>query len=494
MKNFKNILMLMFLSLATIAIALTQSATAAISLTPSGETREVGGVGGDLITPVTCPIGTIAIGMEGKEISNPTAQYDGFGFLSDYLTRCGTMSINYSTGEILTQYTTSTNNTSVYMKEPRGLPKIIDCPIGYTVSGYTGYQRRNAQFNNIYLVDALQPRCGKLSYDINTKKVIIGLSETILATATQYIPSAAGAGAELIPNADCPKPSIITGITGRIGELFDRFAMQCSTINQASIEISISGANYADYKVVAMDKAGIKTELSHKSPQVLAPSEYTLVLENKITGKTQSNFICTPSVLLNAAPYTINIVNNSTVMCTIDTDVIPLNILTVESTTPSSIDYQSVNSVRPIITGNSKYDTAIMVTDQDNTTICVTVSDSQGKWKCIPTNDLIINKKYDLIASEGESRNSNLAKVIVVEKSPIVITPIENPIGKPTLIEPIKEEIVKPEIMTPQPQILEKKSQPETYLTRTGGRSGIITASFAIVVTALYTLKKLKSE
>ena len=64
------------------------------NITPSGFTTSVGGPGGTETGLQSCPAGTVAIGMEGKDVTQVNAIREGYGYLSDYATRCGTYTID----------------------------------------------------------------------------------------------------------------------------------------------------------------------------------------------------------------------------------------------------------------------------------------------------------------------------------------------------------------------------------------------------------------
>jgi hypothetical protein len=401
--------------------ALHTQSLSAISLTPSGNTKSVGGDGGSPVGPFPCPAGTIAIGMNGNEINQTTS--DNNGFLAAYTTRCGTFDIDSKTFAVTTTFTVNSAVASVGTGDTRGTAVTIDCPSGSVVSGFNGYERPHATFtfngSPTILVDALRPRCSQLIYD--GKSLTIGPSTDVAGLA--LIPSPAGATATPIGNADCPSGSMLSGFMGRTGQLFDKFQLDCAIINQAGLTITIDNPTPNDYEIQVKDDLGNITKFTNLLPGLLVPGTYTITLVNTVTAKTYSNFTCTPTTPTSTSPYTINLANNTNNNCTITPEVIvatPLNILQIDNKTVNATTPVELTTTKPVISGNAKPNADIVVKDQSGTTICTTKSDSAGLWNCTPTTNLLYDKTYDLTATENLTKVSSIAKIII--KKPVVVT------------------------------------------------------------------------
>jgi hypothetical protein len=324
----KILLILMVLSTLILGSIILINSKANFTISPSGFTPTVGGPGGSETGLQSCPLGTIAIGMEGKAVTQTDAVREGFGYLSDYATRCGTYTIDPITKEISTNYDSTTASVSGFIVASRTpIPKALDCPNGSVLGGYTGFQKFNASHNTT-LVIALKPRCSALTIDLATNLIVIAEKTDY---GPDYVVDAPPAGSDPIAKADCDSNSVVTGFEGRVGELFDLFKLACGTINQASLIVSIAGLNYTDYKVIATDGVtSEKYDLTHKNAAIIPPSDnYTLILENTKTGETYQNFVCDKALVQVLAPYTIKVDNNQSIFCTIE----PINSVT-NPTTP----------------------------------------------------------------------------------------------------------------------------------------------------------------
>jgi hypothetical protein len=371
--NFKNnislssyhkiLLILMIVSTLILGSIILLKSKASFTITPSGFTPSVGGNGGSETGLQSCPIGTVAIGMEGKDVTQADAIREGFGYISDYATRCGTYSIDPSAKIVTTSYDSTTPAVSGFIVASRTpLPKYVDCPNGSVLGGYTGFQKFNASHNTI-LVNALKPRCSSLSIDPVTNLLVVGPKTD---SALDYVVTAPAAGSDPIAKADCDADSVVTGFEGRVGELFDLFKLACGNINQASLSVSIIELNYSQYQIIATDSTGDKTIFSHKEPTILTPETYTLQLENKLTGEIKGIFECKTEIVLNPSsnqtPYQIKLTNNSTNYCTVNPvvelpkDNKPLPVIDQLPTPDKNI---------PVII--SKTDTAIVPTTQAKT-------------------------------------------------------------------------------------------------------------------------------
>jgi hypothetical protein len=411
--------------------ALHTQSLSAVSLTPSGQTKFVGGGGGEPIGPFPCPAGTIAIGMNGNEVNQATS--DNNGFLASYTTRCGTFDIDSKTFAVTTTYTVNSAVANVGTTDTRGTSVTIDCPSGSVVSGFNGFQRAHATFtfegSPTILVDAIRPRCSQLIYDGKT----LSVSPATDVTGLAVIPSAPGATAEPIGNADCPTGSMLSGFMGRTGQLFDRFQLDCAVINQAGLTVTIDSPNPNDYEIQAKDDLGNIAKFTNLLPGLLVPGTYTLTLVNTVTAKTYSDFTCTPTIPTTTSPYTINLANNTSNNCTITPEVIvatPLNILQIDSKSVNATTAVELSTTKPAINGNSKPNSDIVVKDQSGDTICTTKSDSAGLWDCTPTIDLAFDKIYDLTATENLTKVSSIAKVTikkpVTTSTPLTIAKVES--------------------------------------------------------------------
>jgi hypothetical protein len=315
-KYHKILLILMILSSLIFGSIILLNAKANITFTPSGYTPSVGGPGGTETGLQDCPIGTIAIGMEGKDVTEVAAIREGFGYLSDYATRCGTITIEYSSNTVTTTYDSTTANVAGFILASRTpLPKQVDCPNGSVLGGYSGFQKFNASHNTI-LVNSLKPRCSTLTIDPVTKLLIVGPKTD---TGLDYVVNVPAAGSEPIAKADCEGNSVVTGFEGRVGELFDLFKLACGQINITTLTVSIAGTDYADYKINVIDSSGaLIQEGLHKVTTILEPGKYTLSLENTKTGAITNRFVCTDTKVLSTSPYYVELPNNTSNFCIVD--------------------------------------------------------------------------------------------------------------------------------------------------------------------------------
>jgi hypothetical protein len=316
-KYHKILLILMILSSLIFGSIILLNAKANITFTPSGFTPSVGGPGGTETGLQDCAVGTIAIGMEGKDVTEVGAIREGFGYLSDYATRCGTINIDYSSNTVTTNYDSTTANVAGLILASRTpLPKQVDCPNGSVLGGYSGYQKFNASHNTI-LVNSLKPRCSTLTIDPITKALIIGPKTD---AGLDYVVNVPALGSQPIAKADCDGNTVVTGFEGRVGELFDLFKLACGTINITTLTVSIAGVDYADYKINITDSSGaLISEALHKVTTILEPGKYNLSLENTKTGAITNRFVCTDTKVLVISPYYVELPNNTSNFCTVDT-------------------------------------------------------------------------------------------------------------------------------------------------------------------------------
>ena len=316
--NTYNQLLIVFMviSVAFFSTAVLLNSKANFTFTPTGFTNSVGGTGGTETGLQDCPIGTIAIGMEGRVVTDVNAVREGYNYLSDYATRCGTITIDYSDNSVETIYnstTASVSGTIVASRSP--LPKIVDCPSTSALGGFSGFQKLNASQNTI-LVNSLKLRCSVLTTDPVTKLIVAGPKTD---GSTEYIVNEPEVGATPIANADCPDNSVVTGFQGRVGELFDLFKLACGTIDQASLTVSVIGPDYANYVVDIVDANSPNFfDTTHKETILLAPSKYYLVLKNTVTNEIFENFICDKILKEDLKKYEIMLAKNTSNFCTID--------------------------------------------------------------------------------------------------------------------------------------------------------------------------------
>jgi hypothetical protein len=371
--NFKNnkslssyhkiLLILMIVSTLILGSIILLKSKASFTITPSGFTPSVGGNGGFETGLQSCPIGTVAIGMEGKDVTQADAIREGFGYISDYATRCGTYSIDPSTKTVTTTYDSTTPAVSGFIVASRTpLPKFVDCPNGSVLGGYTGFQKFNTSHNTT-LVNALKPRCSSLTIDPATNLLVVGPKTD---SGLDYVVTAPAAGSDPIAKADCDADSIVTGFEGRVGELFDLFKLACGNINQSSLSVSVIELDYLQYQIIATDSTGAKTVFAHKEATILNPDTYTLQLENKLTGEIAGIFECKTDIVVNPnsnpATYQIKLANNTTNFCTVNPvvelprDNKPLPVIDQLPTPDKNI---------PVIT--TKTDTSIIPTTQAKT-------------------------------------------------------------------------------------------------------------------------------
>jgi hypothetical protein len=288
---------------AIFALTIVSTSTfAAFNLVPTGSTQFVGNAtGGAEIPAVNCPVGTVAIGMEGTEVVAPGPE-SALGFMNSYATRCGTLTIDPNTAAVKIAYSVTTPTTKSGITNS-GPVKSIDCPANSVVAGYSGFQR---VLGTTSLVDALRPRCTTISLDKTANKLVT--SAFIDAdTALTVIPSPAGATATKIENADCTAGSFVNGFSGRVGELFDKFQLGCAKIEQAVLLVDITDGNPSDYKIVVNTEPKT-TEIigGNKVPMILAPGNYNVSVVNKNDGKVYTNFDC--KGITSATPYMIKLV------------------------------------------------------------------------------------------------------------------------------------------------------------------------------------------
>jgi hypothetical protein len=373
--NFKNnnslssyhkiLLILMIVSTLVLGSIILLKSKASFTITPSSFTPSVGGNGGSETGLQSCPIGTVAIGMEGKDVTQADAIREGFGYISDYSTRCGTYTIDPSTKTVTTTYDSTTPAVSGFIIASRTpLPKSVDCPNGSVLGGYTGFQKFNASHNTT-LVNALKPRCSTLTIDPVTNLLVVGPKTD---SGLDYVVTAPAAGSDPIAKADCDANSVVTGFQGRVGELFDLFKLACGNINQTSLSISIIELDYSQYQIIATDSTGAKTIFSHKEPTILTPDTYTLQLENKLTGEIAGKFDCKTEIVVNPnsnlSPYQVKLTNNSTNYCTVNPNVV----LPRDNKPAPVIDKKPISEKDTAII-TTKIDTTIVPTTQANTMV-----------------------------------------------------------------------------------------------------------------------------
>jgi hypothetical protein len=462
MSNVFKILNILVLSLV---LSVTFSSNANFGFKPTGVTQIIGGSGGSPVGPITCPNGLVAIGMEGKEIENPSASAESFGYLSDYITRCGEFIVD-STNNISTKYVSSSSNTTVNIKETRGPSKSIDCPSGSVLVGFSGYERNNNTFSKL-LVDSIRPRCSKMVYDSAKNKIVL---ESAKDVSVELIPSTppANSTATAVNNRDCPSNEVIYGFQGRVGELFDQFSLACASIDQSTLQVSIGGPNYANYQVLIVDSKGNTIIGAHKQPIVLPVGEYTLSIKNTVTSKVYSNFDCPTIKPVTANPYKIMTVNDQYIGCTIEPSEEFLKILTINESLVNTTATLEIMSKKPTIGGTSAINASITVTDKSGKKICDTKSDDKGFWVCVSDIDFDVNQVIELIATENGELKSNIAKVTIKTNEPV------------KTVEKVNHDHQK---------------MKEMMLPRTGGENiYYFTFAFGLVILSIIMFKKYKKN
>jgi hypothetical protein len=315
---------LFLLSILVLTPLISFSSFAAIQFSPSGSTQFVGNLeGGAPVPPSLCPAGMLAVGMEGSEVNDQNKPTE-LGYMSTYATRCGEPKIDPATSVVGLAYTVSTPLTNTAQSTSSGPIKSLDCPTNMAMVGYSGFQRANDKYKMAdgitpkKLVDALRPRCAKISFDKTLNKLVTSTATDADATLS-VIPSPAGAGAEAIANADCAANTVVNGFVGRVGNLFDKFELACAKIDATAITIDINNANPSDYQVVlntepkTMDIIGL-----NKSPIIAQPGMYSMALVRKSDGKRFENFDC--KSVTAATPYMIKLEMDKPLSCTVKPD------------------------------------------------------------------------------------------------------------------------------------------------------------------------------
>ncbi len=478
-----------------IALRFGLNSNAFLGFEPAGDTAYVGNTqGGGPVPPQNCPYGLIAIGMEAADQIAP-GEPESLGLLVAYATRCGEAVIDYTTGALEAKYVETTAFTKTSLSNNSGPVAILDCPIGTVLVGYAGYQNTSPIYkmedgSPKFLVDALRPRCSAVKYDTTLNRIVLGAIVDANATKS-VIPSAPEPNAVLIDNADCPIGSLVNGFSGRTGNLFDLFQLSCVKITQSTLIVSIEGPDYADYDVVVTPTGKAENIIgSHKVPLILEPGDYSLTLVKKSDGSKFENFVCTPDSSTTTSPYTLTLVNEKVVTCTIlptPTPTPSVKILTVGNQSSSDIDYINLVDTLPEIIGTSSPSVDVMVKDQSGNDICKTKSDSLGNWKCTPTAPLTSSLQFSLTATTSDQATSNKSLIQFV---------VYRPIEPVVTVSPIKTTLDTP-TQTPTPATTPKPHTDhpsEPILSRTGGIISGLGVILGLVAISILAFKKYRKN
>lgn len=390
-------------------------------------TPAVGGSGGNPTGLKACPKGQLALGFEGKEVTDPASEVKGL--LTDYRTLCGTFEVDYTTGTIKTTNVPFLPGNDIRVGGNLLVTKSTDfksilCPIDSVLSGFVGNALLTTKYP-VKLIDALRPRCSKITIDATTKLLIVGVA---FDQGTEFVPSPPAPASINSEQkvADCESGYVVRGFQGFTGEMFDSFQLSCAKLVQASVEFSIVAPNYADYSVLTTDLDGNPVDIKHKTPQLLVPGNYKFTLKNNVTGKIYSDFKCTGTTPTSTTPsLNVTLANGDSVMCTAIGAPYPPIISTIDTKAIADGVESTIVDTTPLIEGKAAKNADLEIKDAAGKVICLTKSDADGVFKCTPATAFTAGS-YKL--SVNDTTNQLSGNIAMIKFEDVTTKPVVTPV------------------------------------------------------------------